>query len=139
MAGLLCRIEYVLESLMERHLDNSTSAWCLVYTQATLRNTVNLFYRGPRINLCYVIQPFVSLAIKQRLSFGPECMSIITINRIKATNSSTSSPRIKFFSISRFYQIVSISSLVKISATRGSISLGTSILKKSVNRKSNRK
>ena len=81
-------------------------------------------------NLCDIIEPFVSLTVKQRLSFWPECMSIITINRIKATNSSTSSPRIELFSISRFNQIVSISSLVKISATCGSISLSTSILNK---------
>ena len=43
MAGLLCRIEYVLESLMEHHLDNSTFESCLMYTQATLRKVLLKF------------------------------------------------------------------------------------------------
>ena len=92
-------------------------------------------YRGLKVenkNLCNVIQPFVSFTVKQRLSFRPECMSIVTINRIKATNSSTSTSRIEFFSISRFNQIVRISSLIKISATCGGIRLSTSILKKTI-------
>lgn len=137
MAGLLCRIEYVLELLMEGHLDNSPFVSYLMYTQATLINTVYIQYFNLELvpssvitNLCNIIEPFVSLTIKQGLSFGPKCMRIITIDRIKTTNSSTSSPRIEFFSVSRFNKIVSISSLIKIGATSGRICLSTSILNK---------